>query len=64
VLEVVRAFEAASGKIVPYKFVDRREGDVPTSYAACHLAQKELGWSAKHSLYDMCKLFIRELFHY
>lgn len=55
VLEVIKAFEEASGKPVPYEIVDRRAGDVPSSYATCLLAEKELGWKAEHSLYDMCK---------
>ncbi len=33
-------------------------GDVPSSYATCSLAEKELGWKAEHSLYNMCKFQI------
>lgn len=55
VLEVVKAFEEASGKKIPYEFADRRPGDVPACYATCTLAERELGWKAQHSLFDMCK---------
>ena len=54
VLEVIKAFEKASGKSVPYKLCDRRAGDVPSSYATCELASKELGWRAKLTIHDMC----------
>lgn len=55
VLEVVKAFEQASGRKIPYEKVDRRQGDVPSAYANCELVQKELGWKAKLGLLDMCK---------
>lgn len=55
VLDVVKAFEQASGKSVPYELTDRRAGDVASSYATCDLAEKELGWKAKKNLFDMCK---------
>ncbi|MEI6760573.1 MAG: UDP-glucose 4-epimerase GalE [Betaproteobacteria bacterium] len=54
VLEVVRAFEQASGKPVPYQFAPRRAGDVAQCYADATLAQELLGWRAKHTLADMC----------
>lgn len=54
VLEVVAAFEKASGKPIPYNLVGRRDGDVPASYASCQLAESDLGWTAKHTLNDMC----------
>ena len=54
VLEVVRAFEAASGRPVPYDVVDRRGGDVAVSYADAGLAQFYLGWAAERSLDTMC----------
>lgn len=56
VLEVIKAFEKASGHPIPYELAARRPGDVPSSYATCDLAEKELGWKAKLTLYDMCKL--------
>ena len=54
VLEVVRAFEHASGKPVPYQFKPRRAGDVAQCFADATLAQDLLGWRAKHTLADMC----------
>ena len=54
VLEVVRAFEAASGRQVPYRVLPRRPGDVAACYADCSLAQRLLGWRARHGLHDMC----------
>ena len=53
-LEVVRAFEAASGKPVPHQLVPRRPGDVAQCYADPSLAQRLLGWRAKRSLEEMC----------
>jgi len=55
VLEVVRAFEAASGRPVPYRLVDRRPGDVAQCYADPALAQRTLGWQATRSLAQMCE---------
>jgi UDP-glucose 4-epimerase len=54
VLEVVRAFEQASGRQVPYQFMPRRRGDVAQCYADPALARRLLGWRATHSLADMC----------
>ena len=54
VLDVVKAFEAASGQPIPYQFVPRRPGDVATCYANPELAQQLLGWRAQHTLQDMC----------
>jgi UDP-glucose 4-epimerase len=54
VLEVVRAFEQASGKPVPFQIESRRAGDVAQCYADATLALKLLGWHAKHTLADMC----------
>ncbi|MGB9521617.1 MAG: UDP-glucose 4-epimerase GalE, partial [Anaerolineales bacterium] len=54
VLEVVKAFERACGKPIPYQIVERRPGDAAISYADPALAQKELGWHAERSLDDMC----------
>ena len=58
VIEVVKAFEEASGQKVPYEIVGRRAGDVSSSYATCKLAEKELGWKATRNLVEMCKLMI------
>jgi UDP-glucose 4-epimerase len=55
VLDVIEAFEAASGKDVPYKITDRRPGDAATCYADPSKAEQEMGWTAKRSLEDMCR---------
>ena len=54
VLEVVRAFEAASGRPVPYRLAPRRPGDIAQCYADPTAAQQRLGWHATRSLEDMC----------
>ncbi len=54
VFEVIRAFEKASGKSIPFKVVDRRAGDVPACYADPSLAEKELGWKAMKGIDEMC----------
>jgi UDP-glucose 4-epimerase len=54
VLDVVRAFEAASEKAVPYQLVPRRAGDVAKVYADPRLAQQLLGWRATRTLEEMC----------
>ncbi|MCW2573838.1 MAG: UDP-galactose 4-epimerase, partial [Frankiales bacterium] len=54
VLEVVRAFETASGRPVPYRFLPRRAGDVPKVWADPARAQQQLHWNAKRSLEEMC----------
>ncbi|MDR0587468.1 MAG: UDP-glucose 4-epimerase GalE [Burkholderiales bacterium] len=55
VLEVVRAFEKASGKTVPYEIVGRRQGDPAACYADPSLAQKLMGWTAQYTLEQMCE---------
>ncbi len=54
VLEMVKAFEKASGKKVPYKFAPRRSGDVAACYADASFAEKLLGWKAKRGIDEMC----------
>lgn len=54
VLEMVRAFEAASGRPVPYEIVPRRPGDVAKCYADPSLAREELGWTAERDVAQMC----------
>ncbi len=54
VLEMVRAFAAASGKAVPYRIVARRPGDIAQCYADPALARKLLGWRAQLDLDAMC----------
>jgi UDP-glucose 4-epimerase len=55
VLEVVSAFEQASGKSVPYEIVDRRPGDVAACWADTGLAEQRLGWKASRGLLQMCE---------
>lgn len=54
VLEVVHAFEKASGVKIPYEFTGRREGDTAEYYASPELAKKLLGWEARLDLEQMC----------
>lgn len=53
VLEMVKAFELASGKTVAYQIAPRREGDIAQCYAATDLAECELGWKAQRQISDM-----------
>lgn len=55
VLDVVKAFEKATGKEIPYQITDRRPGDAAICYANPEKAEAELGWRAEKNLYDMCK---------
>ncbi|MDN3920841.1 UDP-glucose 4-epimerase GalE [Roseateles violae] len=55
VLELVRAYEAASGRAVPYDVVPRRAGDVAACYADPTLAEQRLGWRARYDLTRMCE---------
>ena len=50
VLEVIAAFEKVSGQKLPYKIVDRREGDVISAYANTDKANTVLGWTAQSTL--------------
>jgi UDP-glucose 4-epimerase len=54
VLEVVRAFEAASGRTVSYEIVGRRPGDVASCFASTELAERLLGWRTEHGIERMC----------
>ena len=55
VLEIVAAFEKASGVDIPYKIVDRRPGDVAVCYADASKAKNELGWTASKGIAEMCE---------
>ncbi len=55
VLQVVKAFEKASGKTVKYHIVDRRPGDIATCYASIQKSKNLLHWEAKLDLDTMCK---------
>jgi len=55
VLELVAAFEKASGVKIPYKIGSRRDGDVAVCYADASKAERELGWKAVRSVEEMCE---------
>ncbi len=55
VLEVIAAFEKATGVNIPYEVVGRRPGDVVAAYADPSQARAELGWVAQRNLEDMCR---------
>jgi len=54
VLDMVKAFEVASGKRIPYQIVGRRAGDVASVYADARRANSLLGWQATRGIADMC----------
>ncbi|NDK88828.1 UDP-glucose 4-epimerase GalE [Gordonia desulfuricans] len=54
VLEVIKAFERASGRDIPYQIAPRRAGDIAASYADPTRANTELGWYATKTIDDMC----------
>ena len=54
VLEMVRSFERASGRTVPYRVAPRRPGDVAACWADPSLAERQLGWRARRSVENMC----------
>jgi UDP-glucose 4-epimerase len=54
VFEMLHAFERAVGRTLPYEVVGRRAGDIAASYADPGRANAELGWSATHTIDDMC----------
>ena len=54
VLELIRAFEEATGFKIKYQVAPRRQGDVAECYADASKAKKELGWQAKRGLAEMC----------
>ncbi len=55
VLDVIKAFEKASGISIPYKIAPRRPGDAAVCYADPSRAKRELGWKAERNLEDMCR---------
>ena len=54
VLDMVKAFEKACGKEIPYEIKPRRAGDIASCYCSPVKAREELGWEAVHDLDDMC----------
>ena len=59
VLEIIKAFEQVIGKVIPYQFAGRREGDVAASYADSSLADEVIGWKSERNLEDMCRDYWR-----
>ena len=55
VLELISEFEKASGRIIPYKIVERRSCDIAAFYADASLAKEKLGWSVEFDLRKMCE---------
>ena len=55
VFEVIRAFEKACGKELPYEIKPRREGDIAVCYSSPERALRELGWKAEFDLDAMCR---------
>lgn len=55
VLELVNAFSRVNNVNIPYKFVDRRQGDVESTFASAEKACLELGWKTNLTVDDMCK---------
>ncbi|XP_057976578.1 bifunctional UDP-glucose 4-epimerase and UDP-xylose 4-epimerase 1 [Malania oleifera] len=55
VLEMVAAFEKASGKEIPIRLCARRPGDATAVYASTEKAERELGWRAKYGIEEMCR---------
>ena len=54
VLDMIKAFEKACGKKLPYKICERRPGDIAACYACPDKAKKELDWEAKFGIEEMC----------
>jgi UDP-glucose 4-epimerase len=55
VLEIIRAFEAASGTSVPFSVAPRRAGDIASCYASVDFSAQQLGWRASRDLKEMCE---------
>ena len=55
VLDIVKNFEEASGVKIPYVIKPRRPGDIATCYSDPSKAERELGWTAKRGIREMCK---------
>lgn len=55
VLDLVKAFETASGRKISYRIVERREGDVASCYADASLAKREMNWEARLGIREMCR---------
>jgi UDP-glucose 4-epimerase len=54
VLEIIAAFQEASGQSIPFEVVARRQGDIATSVASVNKAKNLLNWQARYTLQEMC----------
>jgi UDP-glucose 4-epimerase len=55
VMDLIRNFELATGKKVPYEIVGRRPGDIATVYSDATKAKEELDWVAENDIFQMCQ---------
>ena len=55
VLDMIKAFEKASGKNVPYEIEDRRKGDIAVCYSDTTYASEKLGWKTHYDIDEMCE---------
>ena len=55
VIDMIKAFEKASSKKIPYEIIDRRPGDIPASYTDTTFAEKILGWKPKYDENKICE---------
>ena len=63
VLDIITAFEKASGRKIPYEIVERRSGDIDQCYADTSLAKEVLNWEASRTLEKMCEDSWRWQYH-
>jgi UDP-glucose 4-epimerase len=59
VIELITAFEKVNNIKIPYKFANRRNGDVDIIYANCDLIKKTIGWNNEISIEDACKVLLQ-----
>ncbi len=55
VLDLIKSFEQVSGRLIPYRIVERRPGDIAAFYADASLAEKILNWRVEYDLDQMCR---------
>jgi UDP-glucose 4-epimerase len=53
--QIIKAFKIASRKEIPFKVIQRRQGDIATSVASIEKAARLLNWTATHTLVDICE---------
>lgn len=59
ILEIINAFSKELGNEIPYKIVERIEGDIAISFSDPLKAEDEIGWKVEKNLEDMCKDFLK-----